>query len=58
MDGMFNVWVEMGRWFRVQKVLSGGRVNSILCCKGMECLLCGLKWTVGCGYTVYCVEAV
>ena len=24
--------------------------------KRVECLLCGLKWTVGCGYTVYCGE--
>ena len=29
-------------------------MNCTLCGKGMECLLCGLEWTVVCGYVDCC----
>ena len=48
------VWVELDRCLCVHSLLWGGIVNWKLCGKRMECLLCGLKWTVVCDYTVYC----
>jgi len=43
------VWVENDRFLWVHSVLWGGIVNCMLCGNGMECLLCELKWNVGCG---------
>ena len=40
---MFIVWVEMECSLWVHSVLWGGIMNFMLCGRGMECLLCGLK---------------